>query len=624
MPEIAIHPLAGAARPRGGALLLLVLVWQVAWIAPIYALVAGIEENLAYFGLGICAWVFLLTRLTLRSFTSFEWRVGMRILGRENPGRWLAYGPWICLMLATIGVAVAWAGAPQSAGGLALEVVGITPVRLGSIALVVVSTLLGLVLTLARYFSVFGTTSISGVIIGVAALVVVQSVATGFQNSFENSVLSVYAHINVTRASGISDYRRFESWLRNLDGVTGVSPYVYHHVALAPERKDASEETGVSVIVKGIEPESASGVIDLAQHLERGTGRPVPLETLTSHYVPEPVPLRDLEWLPEEIAAQSGPLPPSLAELAARDPLAEPVGAGRKALEERNAAGEDDWIDPPMVGDEVAAGDIDRRRLPTVFIGHAMAKELSLNVGDVVRLVNPAAAFDRKEVPQARFFAVAGIFHAGFQEYDTRMIFVNIRELQRLRNYGQDIVSGIDLRLADRSRAPEIGAKIRDALGGRYQVLEWQELNDNLFSSIRDQKNLLTILMGLVMIVATFNVVSALWTMVVRRTSEIAILMSMGATGSQVSRVFQTTGVVIGAAGSLAGVAFGLVMCELVHLYGYTLDPEVYFIENLPVEVSVHQLVLIWAFATVASYLATLPPSFRAARLRPVEGLRYE
>jgi lipoprotein-releasing system permease protein len=110
----------------------------------------------------------------------------------------------------------------------------------------------------------------------------------------------------------------------------------------------------------------------------------------------------------------------------------------------------------------------------------------------------------------------------------------------------------------------------------------------------------------------------------VRRTAEIAIIMSMGGTGPQIARIFQVTGMTIGLAGSLAGVAFGLVMCSLVELYGYTLDPEVYFIEQLPVEINPTQIAWILGLALGFCFVATIPPALKAARLRPVEGLRYE
>jgi lipoprotein-releasing system permease protein len=287
------------------------------------------------------------------------------------------------------------------------------------------------------------------------------------------------------------------------------------------------------------------------------------------------------------------------------------------------------WEDPPEDSEAaVILDDLDTEALPSMFVGVGLARELRLQEGDVVRLVDPGATFDHSEAPKFVYYVIAGIFQAGFQEYDSRLVYVDIRELQRFKYRGKDIVSGVDVRLTDQDVAAEVGARIRGALNppdtAEYSVLEWQKLNENLFSSIRTQKNIITVILSLVIFVASFNVLSALWTMVVRRTPEVAIIMSMGATGPQVARIFQVTGMTIGLAGSLAGVVFGMVMCWLVELYGYTLDPEVYFIEQLPVEINVVQIAWILGLSLVFCFIATIPPSLRAARLRPVEGLRYE
>jgi lipoprotein-releasing system permease protein len=265
-----------------------------------------------------------------------------------------------------------------------------------------------------------------------------------------------------------------------------------------------------------------------------------------------------------------------------------------------------------------------------MFIGIGLARELQLAEGDIVRLVDPASGFDETQQPQFVHYVIAGVFEAGFQEYDLRLVYVDIKELQRFKYRGKDLVSGVDLRLTDPDSAPEVGAAIRDALkdaevpeeAQQYKVLEWQKLNESLFSSIRSQRNIVMVILSLVIFVAGFNVLSALWTMVVRRTADIAIIMSMGATGPQVARIFQVTGMAIGLIGSLAGVALGLLMCWLVEIYGFTLDPDVYVIAQLPVEVDPALVAWLLALALVICFIATLPPSLRAARLRPVAGLK--
>lgn len=569
--------------------------------------------------LGLLAWAAIATRLLWRGFRGYERGIGWRIIRRERPGRWAGVGALVCAVLVGVGALGLWYLDQRRGQGEVISAVLQLPLVLS----VSGGTFFGLLFLLARRFSIFATLSICGVVIGVASLVVVQSVATGFQHEFEGRVRGVYAHINVTQHNGIRDYRRFEAWLRTLPGVSGVSPFAYNVLALAPNCS-RGKVASASVLVKGIEPGSADQVIDLKSHLKRGSGRDVPLRALKSDARPRPVaPTPDVA-LPAAVAAV--PRPPSPAKAAVQDSVDPSAPAGPDDWSDLPA--QDTWEDPPEPTGEAkpksCGVSMDTSRLPTVFVGSALAKELSIEMDDVVRLVTIAKTAGQSDEPDYRYFRVAGIFHAGFQEYDSRLIYLHIHELMQAKYGGRDIVSGLDLRLEDPNQAPEVGELINQALGGRYSVLEWQDLNDNLFSSIRTQKNVVTILWGLVSFVASFNVLSALWTMVIRRTPEIAIIVSMGATGREIARIFQVTGLTIGLAGSLAGVLFGLMNCWLVQIYGYSLDPEVYFIEELPVEVSVMQVGWILGLSLLFCYLATIPPSLRAARMRPVEGLRYE
>ena len=583
---------------------LLMPLWVASWASALYLVEEPWAQAVAPVGpvaLGI-----LLLRWLLSGMNGYESVVGLRILRREQVPRRARLAFLVCVGLVAGGLAALTAGAQS----------------LALVILVAVASFLGLLLLMVQYVSIFGTTSIIGVVLGVAALIVVQSVATGFQHEFERRVLGVYAHINVTRTFGMAEYRRFESYLRTIPGVTGASPFVYYAMMLAPYDPAggrADELRLASVLVKGIEPTTAAEVIDLPAHLERGSGRPVPLTALVSDFELMPVPDRDPDQLPEVIAAVPDPRGEGWYEEAIR--RYEALPAHRRRLTAAPQADDDVWPDAPAELDTR----LDPSALPSIFVGATLAHELGLEAGAVVMVVDPGSTFDHSEEPQFQYYRVAGVFQAGFQEYDSRLIYAHIKELQRFKYRGKDIVSGVDLRLSDPDLAPEVGAAIRAALPGReYSVLEWHLLNEKLFQSIRFQKNIITIILSLVITVATFNVLSALWTMVVRRNAEVAILMSMGATGPQIARTFQVTGMAIGLAGSCAGVLFGLTLCWLVELYGYTLDPEVYFIEELPVELSLTQIGWILAMTLAICFVATLPPSLRAARLRPVEGLRYE
>ncbi len=563
---------------------------------------------LAWVGkLGVASLLSLVTWWAVTGFAGYEHFVGWRIVMRPTAPPKRVWPAFVILGVAGIGAVAMVLG-----------------LRSAFIAVIVaVCTLVAMVLLLLRRFAVSATLSIVGIAIGVSALIVVQSVATGFQHEFERRVLGVYAHINVTRAYGISEYRRFESYLRTVEGVEGASPFVYYAMALAPvvEHGSASDDARrASVLVKGIEPTTAHQVIDLEDHLASGMEAPVGIDTLTSDLELQPMPDRDAERLPPVIADTPDPRGedwyPEVMGRWRSLPSEKKFGRRRAALED------DDWPDE-FEADSNAAQDEDT--LPTMFVGITLARELDLTVDDVVMLVDPGASFDHTQAPEFRRYRIAGVFRAGFQEYDSRLIYIHINELQYFKYRGKDIVSGVDLRLSDPYRAPAVESELRQTIGDdEYSILEWQKLNANLFQSIRTQKTILTIILSLVGTVAGFNVLAALWTMVMRRNAEIAIVMSMGASEGGVARFFQFSGMTLGAVGCVAGVGFGLVLCGLVELYGYSLDPEVYFIEELPVEISLVQIAVVVALTMAISFVATIPPSLRAAKLRPVEGLRYE
>lgn len=557
---------------------------------------------------GLVAFFGLLAWWSLTGFTGYEHVAGVRIVGRQPP-RSLRTG-WPLLFMAT------------SATGLVALGLGYRSVVV--VAVVAVGTMLTLLSVLVRKFSVFGTIAVFGVAIGVAGLIVVQSVATGFQHEFERRVLGVYAHINVTRAFGISEYRRFERYLRTVPGVEGASPFVYYAMALAPYDPEGGDEEfrRATVLVKGIEPTTAHEVIDVVEHLERGSDRAVALNDLTSDVALRPVPDREDDRLPEVIAATPDPRGEGWYEKAIEHYRSLPESIKRGAAPGLGDDGSEEEDDDDEAG---APPVVDAERLPTMFVGNTLARELDLEIGDVVSLVDPGAGIDTSRGPQFQYYRIAGTFQAGFHEYDSRLVYVHIKELQYFRHKGKDIVSGVDLRLSDPHLAQQVGAVLSDTIGeDEYSLLEWQDLNRSLFQSIETQKSIITVIISLVSTVAGFNVLAALWTMVVRRGAEIAIMMSMGATEAGVARIFQFAGMVIGVVGSLAGVALGLVLCWLVQLYGYTLDPEVYFIERLPVELSLVQISAVLALTLAICFVATIPPALRAAKLRPVDGLRYE
>ena len=226
-----------------------------------------------------------------------------------------------------------------------------------------------------------------------------------------------------------------------------------------------------------------------------------------------------------------------------------------------------------------------------MLIGRELAKRLKVKLGDHLRLVVPSdlALGDQPSgagETASREFRVVGIFYAGFDEYDRRLAYVSLKDAQALLG-GSDYVTGVELRLHDLDRAPVLAKALLDRLGGSpYRVIDWQELNHNLFTAVKTQKSVLVIFLTLIILVAAFNIVAALTMLVVDKTREVAILKSMGLPPGGAARIFQVAGLSIGALGAALGLGLGLLLCHVVSRYGYSLDPHVYLIDRLPVRVS--------------------------------------
>jgi lipoprotein-releasing system permease protein len=268
--------------------------------------------------------------------------------------------------------------------------------------------------------------------------------------------------------------------------------------------------------------------------------------------------------------------------------------------------------------------------LPGIFVGEELAKKLKLKIGDRVRVVSPKTDLDPSRWqdgsgPATREFRLAGEFYTGFEEYDARLAYVNLPDAQQFYTGQGDVVTGVELKLDDVDAAHAVGRKIYDDLGGPpYKVIDWEELNRNLFAALRTQKVAITCILTMIIIVAAFNIIAAMTMLVIGKAKEIAILKSMGMRSVGVARVFCTAGVLIGVIGTACGLVVGLTTIAILRRYNYQLDPHVYLIDQLPVKVNVDELVMTACITLAICLVATLYPAIRAARLPPVEGLRYE
>jgi lipoprotein-releasing system permease protein len=267
---------------------------------------------------------------------------------------------------------------------------------------------------------------------------------------------------------------------------------------------------------------------------------------------------------------------------------------------------------------------------PPIIIGKELALKINTKVGDDVTVVVPLSNIDfdtwraTSSAPRTRKFRVTGIFYSGFDEYDRRLMYTSLKDTQELVGR-DDQVMGVEMKVRDVDEAEDIAERLEKALGGPpYQVQDWYELNHNLFTALNLQKLALVIILTLIIIVAAVNMVSALTMMVTDKTREIAILKSMGSTDAEVRRIFQIVGVAIGGVGTVIGVVVGLALCYVMSSYGYKLDPKVYLIDKLPIEVKGLEVLLVAGITMAISIFSTIVPAQSAASLRPVDGLRYD
>jgi lipoprotein-releasing system permease protein len=382
--------------------------------------------------------------------------------------------------------------------------------------------------------------SMSGVAVGVMALIVVIGVMTGFTQELKEKILSVNAHVLVLRQSGpFTSYRKEVKKIKAIPGVISATPFIYTQVMFSS-------------------PGNVSGGI-----------------------------IRGLDL---SIIRRGGP-------------------ATLKVTQGRFA--------------DLAAGS--REEPPRIAIGNEMARNLNLALGDYLNIISPLGTLTPMgRLPRMKPFRVAAIFHSGMYEFDSSLVFTSIPALQEFLGLGHRI-TGLEVEVKDIYAAAEIGQAIQQKLGPGFYTKNWMQMNRSLFAALKLEKYTMFVILTLIILVAAFGIASTLFMMVMRKTREVAILKSMGATRQSIMKIFMLNGLGIGGLGTGVGLILGLGLCGLLKHYEFIhLPKDVYPISTLPVQIQTLDVLSIVLATMAICFLATLYPSWQAARLDPVEAIRYE
>lgn len=287
-----------------------------------------------------------------------------------------------------------------------------------------------------------------------------------------------------------------------------------------------------------------------------------------------------------------------------------------------------------ILGDNIKSGSLEalNEQRFGIVLGELLARYMGVRVGDKVTLVLPEASVSvAGVVPRMKRFTVVGIFSVG-AELDANLAYISLKDAATIRRFG-DGIEGVRLQFSDLFAAPHQVREIAESLDGYYRVSDWTRTHGNLFQAIQLEKTMIGLLLFLIVLVAAFNIVSTLVMVVTDKKSDVAILRTLGATPGRIMRIFIVQGSVIGVMGTLLGTLLGVglalsiadIIAGVEQLLGFQfLNADVYFISELPSELRWYDVLIISSSALMISFLATLYPSWRAAKLQPAEALRYE
>jgi len=407
--------------------------------------------------------------------------------------------------------------------------------------------------------------SILGVAAGVASLIIALAINNGFRQDLQDRLLGSTSHVNLLRveSDGIRDWKSLLQRLGQQPHVVAAAPAIYEQVLVSRGARARG------AVLKGMIPSEEGRVSDLLKSVKTGSAEALEEATLPTTLNPQ----KKEDNLPDSLSA---------------------------------------------VHDRVAA-------MPPIVLGKDMATDLGATVGSVVLVTSPQGELTPfGMVPKYIRFRVTAIFDSGFYDYDSSWGFVRLSDAQQLFGLG-DVVSVLEFKIDDIYRAPEVAKQLEGAAGKSFMATQWMEQNKALFRALRLERLVTFITIGLIVFVAALNILISLAMMVMEKTKDIAVLMSMGTKQAQIRRIFILQGMLVGVVGTALGLLLGFALSWAgAHYHLLSLSAEVYSIDYVPFAPHLTDGVIVAAIAVVVSFLATLYPSSSAARILPAEALRYE
>jgi len=417
--------------------------------------------------------------------------------------------------------------------------------------------------------------SIVGVAAGVASLIVALAINNGFRQDLQERLIGSTSHVSLLRVAddGIKDWPPLLDRLSKQPHVIAAAPAIFEQVLISrgPRARGA--------VLKGMIPADERKVGDLLNTIKEGSAAPL--------------------------------------EEATPEPEKDHVGTAASAVQGAPATG-----DSP---DSLAGVHARVAAMPPIILGKDMADNLGATVGSVVLVTSPQGELTPfGMVPKYSRFRVVGVFNSGFYDYDSSWAFTRLSDAQRLFGLG-DLISVIEFKVDDIDRADVVARQLEDAAGKGFMTTNWKEQNKALFHALNMERLVTYITTGLIVFVAALNILISLIMMVMEKTRDIAVLMSMGTRKSQVRNVFIAQGVLIGVIGTAIGLLLGYVISYAGGRYHIiSLSPEVYSIDYVPFAPRLMDGILVALGAIGISFVATLYPSWSAGRTLPAEALRYE